>query len=116
MRAPQRGADRPGIAAVENAFGCGNLYDEHNFGLLTALQDSLHAHVLLRRDVDYVVKNGAIEMVDEFKGRIALRPPLAGRTPYCGRGQGRRRGQAPGNDSGLDYAAHLVAFTRKFAA
>ena len=60
-----------GIAAAENAFGCGNLYDERNFGLLTAIQDSLHAHVLLRRDVDYVVKNGAIEMVDEFKGRIA---------------------------------------------
>ena len=30
------------------------------------------AHALLRRDVDYLVKNGAIEMVDEFKGRIAL--------------------------------------------
>jgi preprotein translocase subunit SecA len=61
-----------GIAAVESAFGCGNLYDPHNLGLLTAVQDSLHAHVLLRRDVDYVVKNGSIEMVDEFKGRIAL--------------------------------------------
>ena len=60
-----------GIAAIENAFGCGNLYDERNIGLLSAVQDSLHAHVLLRRDVDYVVKNGAIEMVDEFKGRIA---------------------------------------------
>ena len=61
----------PGITAVENAFACGNLYDQENLGLLTAVQDSLHAHVLLRRDVDYVVKNGAIEMVDEFKGRIA---------------------------------------------
>jgi preprotein translocase subunit SecA len=61
-----------GIAAVESAFECGNLYDEGNYRLLTAVQDSLHAHVLLRRDVDYVVKNGAIEMVDEFKGRIAL--------------------------------------------
>jgi preprotein translocase subunit SecA len=60
-----------GIAAVEKAFGRGNLYDQHNLDLLTAVQDSLHAHVLLRRDVDYVVKNGAIEMVDEFKGRIA---------------------------------------------
>jgi preprotein translocase subunit SecA len=60
-----------GIATVERAFGCGNLYDQHNFQLLTAVQDSLHANVLLRRDIDYVVKNGAIEMVDEFKGRIA---------------------------------------------
>jgi preprotein translocase subunit SecA len=60
-----------GITAVENAFGCANLYDARNFNLLTAVQDSLHAHVLLRHDVDYIVKNGAIEMVDEFKGRIA---------------------------------------------
>jgi preprotein translocase subunit SecA len=61
-----------GIAALESAFACGNLYDERNLRLLTAVHDSLHAHALLRRDVDYVVKNGAVEMVDEFKGRIAL--------------------------------------------
>jgi preprotein translocase subunit SecA len=61
-----------GILAVEKALGCGNLYDERNFRLLTAVQDSLHAHVLLRPDVDYVVKNGVVEMIDEFKGRIAL--------------------------------------------
>ena len=30
------------------------------------------AHALVHRDIDYIVKNGAIEMVDEFKGRIAL--------------------------------------------
>ena len=61
-----------GIALVERAFGCGNLYEEQNLRLLTAIQDAMHAHVLLRRDVDYVVKNGSVEMVDEFKGRIAL--------------------------------------------
>jgi preprotein translocase subunit SecA len=61
-----------GIQAVENAFGCRNLFDESNLRLHTAVQDALHAHALLRIDVDYVVKAGAIEMVDEFKGRIAL--------------------------------------------
>ena len=60
-----------GIRSVEEALSCGNLFDEQNLALLTAAQDALHAHVLLKRDVDYVVKNGAIEMVDEFKGRIA---------------------------------------------
>jgi preprotein translocase subunit SecA len=60
-----------GIRAVETAFGRRNLFDEQNLALLTAVQDSLHAHVLLRRDVDYLVKDGAIESVDEFKGRIA---------------------------------------------
>jgi preprotein translocase subunit SecA len=61
-----------GIRAIETAFGCGNLFEERNLRLHTAVQDALHAHGLLHRDVDYLVKNGAIEMVDEFKGRIAL--------------------------------------------
>ena len=60
-----------GIQRVEEALGCGSLFDEQNLDILTAAQDALHAHALLRRDVDYVVKDGAIEMVDEFKGRIA---------------------------------------------
>jgi len=60
-----------GIQRVEDALGCGSLFDERNLSILTAAQDALHAHALLRRDVDYVVKDGAIEMVDEFKGRIA---------------------------------------------
>lgn len=60
-----------GIGAVESVFHRGNLFAPENLRLLTAVQDSLHAHGLLRRDVDYLVKNGAIESVDEFKGRIA---------------------------------------------
>jgi preprotein translocase subunit SecA len=61
-----------GIRAAETTFGRGNLFAEENLTLLTAVQDSLHAHALLHRDVDYLVKDGAIESVDEFKGRIAL--------------------------------------------
>ncbi len=60
-----------GIRHVEGALGCGNLFHEENFRTLTAVQDALHAHALLKRDVDYVVKNGSVELVDEFKGRIA---------------------------------------------
>ncbi len=60
-----------GIRAVETSFGRGNLFDEQNLALLTTVQDSIHAHAMLRRDVDYLVKDGAIESVDEFKGRIA---------------------------------------------
>jgi len=59
-----------GIRAIEHAFACRNLFAEGNLRLFTAVQDSLHAHALLRRDVDYLVKDGAIESVDEFKGRI----------------------------------------------
>jgi preprotein translocase subunit SecA len=60
-----------GIRRVEGALGCNSLFDEENLRVLTAVQDALHAHSLLRRDVDYVVKNGSVELVDEFKGRIA---------------------------------------------
>jgi len=61
-----------GIRAVEEALGCGNLFDEKNLMIHSAVQDALHAHALLHRDVDYLVKDGAIEMVDEYKGRIAI--------------------------------------------
>ena len=60
-----------GIRAVEEAFGMRQSVRRSKPALYTAVQDSLHAHALLRRDVDYIVKNGAIESVDEFKGRIA---------------------------------------------
>src|SRR5207237_1092206 len=46
-----------GIRAVEDAFRCGNLFEERNLQLHTAVQDSLEAHALLRRDVDYLVKD-----------------------------------------------------------
>jgi preprotein translocase subunit SecA len=59
-----------GIRVVEQAFNCDNLFDDENLSLHAAIYDSLHAHALLRRDVDYLVKNGAIESIDEFKGRI----------------------------------------------
>ncbi len=45
-----------GIRAVEDAFGCGNLFEERNLRLHTGVQDALEAHALLRRDVDYLVK------------------------------------------------------------
>ncbi|HEX4164743.1 MAG TPA: hypothetical protein VHZ55_04655 [Bryobacteraceae bacterium] len=60
-----------GIGYVESSLGCGSLFEPANLRTLTAVQDALHAHVLLKRNVDYVVKNGAVELVDEFKGRIA---------------------------------------------
>src|SRR5206468_5729939 len=53
-----------GISSIEEAFDCGNLFDEANLLLHAAVQDSLHAHALLRRDIDYVVKDNAIESID----------------------------------------------------
>ncbi len=60
-----------GLKRAEAAAGYSNLYDLENLDALEALQNALHAAALLRRDVDYVVKHGRVELVDEFKGRIA---------------------------------------------
>ena len=60
-----------GARAIESAFLCGTLFSDANIDLFTAVQDSLHARALLRRDIDYVVKDGIVESIDEFKGRIA---------------------------------------------
>ncbi|MBL8220637.1 MAG: hypothetical protein JNL62_15505 [Bryobacterales bacterium] len=58
-----------GAEKVERALGVPNLYDDPS--LFTAVTDALHAQVLLRRDIDYIVRGDEIQIVDEFKGRIA---------------------------------------------
>lgn len=60
-----------GLNRVEADLDCGNLYDEENMVLLTRVNNALHAQVLLKRDVDYIVRSGKVELVDEFTGRIA---------------------------------------------
>ena len=58
-----------GVEHVERVLNRRNLFESKNFPLLTAVQDALHAHVLLRKDVDYVVQDEAVVSIDEFKGR-----------------------------------------------
>ena len=62
-----------GIRTIESRLGCGNLFAPENEALLAAVHCALHAHVLLERDVDYIVRDGRIEIVDEFTGRVADR-------------------------------------------
>src|SRR5208283_3768793 len=50
-----------GIHIVERALQCGNLFAESNLALYSAVHNAIHAHFLLHRDVDYVVKHAAIE-------------------------------------------------------
>jgi preprotein translocase subunit SecA len=59
-----------GIERAEHVLGCGSLHEPAQLGLLTELNCALHAHVLLRRDVDYIVRDGKVEIVDEFTGRV----------------------------------------------
>lgn len=59
-----------GVERAEEALGCGSLHDEKNYTLLTELNCALHARALLRRDVDYLVRDGRIGLIDELTGRV----------------------------------------------
>lgn len=58
-----------GIALGEKLLKIDNLYDPRNIEFLHHLNQSLKAHVLFKKDVDYIVKNGQVVIVDEFTGR-----------------------------------------------
>lgn len=60
-----------GSAKAESLLGCGNLYESHNSHLLSSLNCALHAESLLKKDVDYIVRDGKIELIDEYTGRVA---------------------------------------------
>jgi len=60
-----------GAAKAEALLGCGNLYESHNSHLLMSLNCALHAELLLIKDVDYIVRDGKIELIDEYTGRVA---------------------------------------------
>ncbi len=62
-----------GLATVEQRLGGINLYGPEQLELLTAVNLALHAKALLRRDVDYIVRDGKVDLVDEFRGRVAQR-------------------------------------------
>ncbi len=55
---------------IEREFSVANLYDLQNVKLLHHVSQALRAHVLFKRDVDYVVKDDEVLIVDEFTGRI----------------------------------------------
>ena len=59
-----------GVSKAEKMLAVANLYDEVNMEISHHLNQALYAHALLKRDVDYVVKDGQIIIVDEFTGRL----------------------------------------------
>jgi preprotein translocase subunit SecA len=48
----------------------GNLYDIFNVSIVHHVQQSLRAHTLYEREVDYIVRDGEVILVDEFTGRM----------------------------------------------
>ncbi len=61
-----------GIAKAERAFGLENIADIENATLSHHINQALKAHGIMKRDIDYIVKDGEIIIVDEFTGRLML--------------------------------------------
>ena len=59
-----------GIAKAERFFGVENLSDMENTTLTHHINQAMKARGLMKRDIDYVVKDGQIIIVDEFTGRL----------------------------------------------
>ena len=59
-----------GVAHVEKLLKIDNLYDHKNVQLVHHVNQALKAHVVFKRDVDYIVKDGEVLIVDEFTGRL----------------------------------------------
>ncbi len=61
-----------GIDAAEKALGGIDLYAEENADTLTKVSLALHAHALLTRDVDYIVRDGKVQLINPSRGRVTL--------------------------------------------
>ena len=59
-----------GIKKAEEAFNIENLADPENTTLSHHINQAIKAHGVMKRDIDYVVKDGEVIIVDEFTGRL----------------------------------------------
>ena len=59
-----------GVRKAEEYFHIDNLTDADNINLQHHINQAIRAHGVMIKDTDYVVENGAVQIVDEFTGRI----------------------------------------------
>jgi preprotein translocase subunit SecA len=63
----------PGHARVERDLHVAGIHEERGAESFARVHAALHARMLLKRDVDYLVKDGRIDLIDAFTGRVADR-------------------------------------------
>ena len=59
-----------GVQKAEQYFNIENLNDSENIAIAHHINQAIRAHGIMKRDVDYVVKDGEVIIVDEFTGRL----------------------------------------------
>ncbi|TVX93295.1 DEAD/DEAH box helicase [Paenibacillus agilis] len=102
-----------GSAKAESLLGCGNLYDSHNTHLLTSLNCALHVESLLKRDVDYIVRDGQIELIEEYTGRVAENRYLPDRLQAALSAKEGLQSKAEGKILGMITLQHFLSLYPK---
>ena len=70
LKAKSASLTQKGIKKAEDAFGLENFNDLENSTLVHHVIQALRAHGIMKKDIDYLVKDGEVLIVDEFTGRI----------------------------------------------
>ena len=70
LKAKSASLTAKGIKKAENAFGLENLNDLDNSEIVHHINQALRAHGIMKKDIDYIVKDGEVLIIDEFTGRI----------------------------------------------
>jgi preprotein translocase subunit SecA len=70
LKSKQPSLTDEGMRAVEKLTNTENLYDPGQIELVHHINQALKAHTSMKRDIDYVVRNGEVIIVDEFTGRL----------------------------------------------
>lgn len=61
---------KSGVKKAEEYFGVENINDSENIEIMHHIQQAIKAHGIMKKDADYVIKDGEIIIVDEFTGRL----------------------------------------------
>ena len=70
LKAKSATLTQQGIKKAEQEFGLENFNDLENSELVHDVNQALHANGIMKKDKDYIVKDGQVLIVDEFTGRI----------------------------------------------
>ena len=70
LKAKSASLTQKGIKKAEDEFRLENFNDIENSTLVHHVNQALRAHGIMKRDIDYIVKDGEVLIVDEFTGRI----------------------------------------------
>ena len=70
LKAKAASLTQKGIKKAEQEFGLENFNDIENSEIVHNVNQALRAHGIMKKDIDYIVKDGEVLIVDEFTGRI----------------------------------------------